>query len=69
MNWWERFFDEDYAARFMPQDVATEAGQVRDLLQLQAGARVFDQCCGQGRFSRALADLGLVPVGVDANAE
>ena len=69
MNWWERFFDEDYAARFMPQEVDIEAGQLRNLLQLQAGARVFDQCCGQGRFSRALADLGLVPVGVDANAE
>ena len=69
MNWWEGFFDEDYASRFMPQEVAGEAGQLRDLLQLEAGARVFDQCCGQGRFSRALADLGLLPVGVDANAE
>jgi len=69
MNWWEQFFDEDYAARYMPKDVSDDAAHLRDLLQVGVGARVFDQCCGQGRFSRALAELGLLPLGVDANAE
>ncbi|MBS2036320.1 class I SAM-dependent methyltransferase [bacterium] len=65
MNWWENFFDQDYARRFLPAEVENEASQLLGLLQLQSGSRVFDQCCGQGRFSQALARRGLTPVGVD----
>lgn len=69
MNWWANFFDQEYARRFLPLEVEEEASQLLDLLQLQPGARVLDQCCGQGRFSAALARRGLLPVGVDFCAD
>lgn len=69
MNWWESFFDEEYARHFLPPQVDEPARQIVDLLGLKSGQRVFDQCCGQGRFSRALAQQGFYPVGVDACAE
>ncbi|MBX3171377.1 MAG: methyltransferase domain-containing protein [Candidatus Eremiobacteraeota bacterium] len=69
MNWWEGFFDEEYARHFLPAQVEEQAGQIARLLELKPGQRVFDQCCGQGRFSRALAQLGILPVGVDACAD
>ena len=69
MNWWENFFDQDYARRFLPGEVEGEADQLLALLELGPGSRVFDQCCGQGRFSAALARRGLRPVGVDAISE
>jgi len=68
MNWWEGLFDDEYADHFLPPDVAEQVGQLAHLLQLTAGQTVFDQCCGQGRYSRALAQKGMVPVGVDAYA-
>ena len=68
MNWWQLFFDEEYAHHFLPLQVEEQAGQLAQLLQLAPGHSVFDQCCGQGRFSRALAQRGMVPVGVDAYA-
>jgi SAM-dependent methyltransferase len=66
MNWWENFFDRDYARHFLSGEVAEEADHLLALLNLQPGSRVLDQCCGQGRFSAALARRGLQPVGVDA---
>ena len=69
MNWWEGFFDEEYARYFLPPQVEEQARLVAGLLQLNPGQRGFDQCCGQGRFSQALARLGLQPVGVDACEE
>lgn len=69
MNWWEGFFDEEYARYFLPTQVEEQAEQVARLLELSSGQRVFDQCCGQGRFSRALAGLGMLPFGVDACGE
>ncbi len=68
MNWWGIFFDEEYAHHFLPPDVEEQAGQLAQLLQLTAGQTVFDQCCGQGRYSRALAQEGVAPLGVDACA-
>ncbi len=66
MNWWEGFFDEEYARHFLPPRVDDQARQIAHLLELTPGQRVFDQCCGQGRFSAALARQGLLPYGVDA---
>ncbi|HEY9290190.1 MAG TPA: class I SAM-dependent methyltransferase [Microlunatus sp.] len=40
-----------------------------DLIGDVAGLRICDLACGQGRVSRALADLGAQVTGVDASAE
>lgn len=69
MNWWQGFFDEEYARYFLPLEVEEQSLQIARLLELHPGQRVFDQCCGQGRFSLGLAQQGLVPIGVDACAE
>ena len=37
------------------------------LLDAQAGSRVLDVCCGQGVLGRALAELAVKTVGVDAS--
>ncbi|MCB0256379.1 MAG: class I SAM-dependent methyltransferase, partial [Anaerolineae bacterium] len=39
--------------------------QVEKLLQLSGGARILDLCCGIGRHSIELADLGYAVTGVD----
>ena len=39
--------------------------QVEKLLQLPGGARILDLCCGIGRHSIELADLGYAVTGVD----
>ena len=39
--------------------------QVEKLLQLPGGARILDLCCGVGRHSIELADLGYAVTGVD----
>lgn len=65
MNWWTSFFDLDYARRYLQKVDSQESDFLKETLNLAAGSRVFDQCCGIGRLSQALARSGLVPVGVD----
>ncbi|MBT9587144.1 hypothetical protein IV102_27625 [bacterium] len=69
MNWWQSFFDTHYAQRYLTDINPSHVNFLWDTLQLPVGARVFDQCCGCGRFSQALQLRGLMPVGVDCIAE
>lgn len=66
MNWWSSFFDLDYARRYLQKVDPQELAFLRETLNLESGARVFDQCCGIGRLSQAAAQWGLTPVGVDS---
>lgn len=69
-NWWESFYDEGFAAAVMDAGDDARSQQEADFLvealQLEPGARVFDQCCGIGRLSLVLARRGFSVVGVDA---
>ncbi|MFN8607278.1 MAG: class I SAM-dependent methyltransferase [Vulcanimicrobiota bacterium] len=69
MKWWEDFFDQEYAHRFLEREVEPDVFQLLELLELGAGSRILDQCCGPGLHSRVLARRGLTPVGVDLCAD
>lgn len=68
-RWWQRFFDDDFAQLWLSDDDPVERegrthGLVR-LLDLRAGSRLFDQCCGVGRVAAPLVERGVHVVGVD----
>jgi SAM-dependent methyltransferase len=66
--WYERSFREDYLLVYKHRDQAGAANEVRTMsewLQLPAGAKVLDLCCGSGRHSIVLDKLGLDVTGVD----
>lgn len=68
-QWCQQFFNDVFAAaHLVRQDAGAMAQTVRFLkqaLHLQSGMRVFDQCCGVGDVSLALAAEGLQVMGVD----
>jgi SAM-dependent methyltransferase len=68
-DWWSEFFDDAYAAFGLSDDddpkVTAAVDFLSEQLQLAAGDRVFDQCCGIGRLSLPLARRGVHVIGVD----
>ena len=66
------FYDDHFAASRLAASEAAEAEAIADFvltrLGLAHGARLFDQCCGVGRISLALARRGIDVVGVDQSA-
>lgn len=69
MSWRHNFYDQHYARRYLDETDPQAIRFLLDTLNLAPGQRVFDQCCGCGRQSQALAQCGLTPVGVDDNAD
>ena len=71
-RWWHSFFDETYAdfglATTTPERVARAVNFLLDKLDVKAGDRLLDQCCGIGRLSLPLARHGVHVVGVDQEA-
>jgi SAM-dependent methyltransferase len=71
--WWPAFFDETYANFGLVDPDAERARRtvdfLFDVLGLQAGMRLFDQCCGIGRLSVPLAERGVQVIGVEQAAE
>lgn len=69
VNWCRDFFSDVFAsAHLVRHDTAVLTASVRFLqrmLHLEKGMRVFDQCCGVGDVSLALAAQGLCMMGVD----
>jgi SAM-dependent methyltransferase len=69
MTWWRELYDEDVADLLLERrgagETAALAEQIAGLLGVEPGDRVFDQCCGTGDITGALAALGLAVVGVD----
>ena len=70
--WWTDFFDDIYAdiglvpATDRAQFARTATARfIVDTLRLEAGKTVLDQCCGIGRLSLPLADIGVRVIGVD----
>ncbi|MCK6506964.1 class I SAM-dependent methyltransferase [Myxococcota bacterium] len=68
-HWTETFFDGawlDVQRSIHPPELSQQqAEDLCELLELEAGDRVLDAPCGEGRLSLALAELGLEATGVD----
>ncbi len=71
LAWYVDFFRTDYlnvyGHLFTAERAEREAVFVEKALQLEAGARVLDLCCGPGRHSIPLAQHGFDVTGLDLN--
>lgn len=70
--WYQELFGEDYLRAWAPTLTAERSeaeveGVVR-LLQLPAGSRILDLCCGHGRIAVPLAQRGYRVTGQDLSA-
>lgn len=68
-NWWRNFFTDNFADLLLERKDQQQLNQEIDFiyqqLQLKPGDHVFDQCCGIGSISHALALRHLNVIGVD----
>jgi SAM-dependent methyltransferase len=69
--WYVDFFHNDYLKiyghLFTPARAEKEVAFVARVLELRAGSRVLDLCCGQGRHAILLAKYGFCVTGLDLN--
>ncbi len=68
MTWYEQSFGEDYLIVYKHRDMeaaAREVAAMSEWLHLSKGASVLDLCCGMGRHSVTLAELGYRVTGID----
>ncbi len=67
-RWFETFFDEDYFRTVpTPSDdwIARQCDFLEHAVNLEAGQRILDVACGQGRHCAELANRGYSAVGLD----
>ena len=68
-QWYKSFFGQDYLDVYehvlTSDHSVAEAEFVRRALDLEAGARVLDLCCGQGRHAVPFAKMGMRVTGLD----
>lgn len=68
-DWWSDFYDESYAELALEEGPVEETADfLEQVVGLAPGARIFEQCCGVGRYGLALARRGFSVEGVDAIA-
>jgi len=71
-TWYVDFFRDDYLNvydhQFTAERAEKEASFAAQALDLKAGARILDLCCGQGRHSVILARRGFQVTGIDLNS-
>ncbi|RXT04134.1 class I SAM-dependent methyltransferase [Ammoniphilus sp. CFH 90114] len=70
-EWFEKSFQEDYLKIYAHRDEQKATQELEKLipyLHIKPGQTALDLCCGQGRHSRWLAQLGLRVIGVDLSA-
>jgi SAM-dependent methyltransferase len=71
-NWWSELYDDQLADVLLdstdPEDDSATVRFLVELLGLERGSRVFDQCSGTGRLSIPLARWGAQVVGVEQAA-
>ncbi|NOU64712.1 methyltransferase domain-containing protein [Paenibacillus sp. LMG 31461] len=68
MAWYQESFGNDYLLVYKHRDMQgayTEVKKMMNWLELKQGARLLDLCCGMGRHSLALSELGYTVTGVD----
>jgi SAM-dependent methyltransferase len=67
-GWWEELYDDLVAELFLvraEEETRRLVGFLTAALDVEPGARVFDQCCGIGSLGVPLARRGASVVGVD----
>lgn len=68
-KWWEMLYDDLLAKILLDstseKEIENTVSFLKDILQLKQGERLFDQCCGTGRLSLAMFELGYDVLGVD----
>lgn len=68
-TWWQRLYDGPIGEIFLERPDAAQLEReidcLTELLAVEPGARLFDQCCGTGTQGLALARRGFAVVGVD----
>lgn len=68
-NWWGALYDDLLEDMLLERESEEETGETLDFivrhLGVAPGARVFDQCCGNGSLALPLARRGFEVVGVD----
>ena len=62
-------WDQTYAYSELPSDeeTAEELEFIERVLDLQKGCIIIDLCCGQGRHSVGLANMGYSVIGLDSS--
>lgn len=71
MPWYEESFGEDYLLVYRHRNQASAGREVQAAagwLDLKEGESVLDLCCGTGRHSIALDDLGMQVTGIDLSS-
>lgn len=67
--WWDDFFDENFARLSLERSDKKQLDAELDFLihqlQLKKNQIVFDQCCGIGTLSHAMAKTGVQTIGID----
>ena len=70
-TWYVDFFRDDYLNvyhhLFTAERTEREVAFAEHALELKAGARILDLCCGQGRHSLLFAQRGFQVTGLDLN--
>jgi SAM-dependent methyltransferase len=66
-DWWQQFYNGTLADMFLagPRELDATIAFLTEKLNVQPGSTVFDQCCGIGTLSVALAERGIHVIGVD----
>lgn len=66
--WYIKSFQEDYLTIYAHRTDEAARAEIKDIIQileLNSPATVLDLCCGNGRHSRALTELGFEVTGID----
>lgn len=64
-NWWKEFFSGEYVDVVLTTDAKPICALMQQVGTLKNGMRAYDQCCGKGTLSHALAECGLTVYGCD----
>jgi SAM-dependent methyltransferase len=67
MEWWRKYFSEDYLQLYKHDETQSyrEAEAVIRMLQIEPGEKIMDMACGFGRHSVILAQKGFAVTGYD----
>jgi len=67
MDWWEKYFDDNYLKlySYTENSAPTEVEGVLRMLNIRPPAKILDLCCGFGRHSLVLAHNGFEVTGLD----
>lgn len=67
--WWQSFYEETpfeiVFARHNKEELDAIVDFVIDKLEIETPSLIFDQCCGHGTLSQAIAERGHAVIGVD----